>query len=201
MRIIAGRFRRRKLVTPPGRTTRPLTDRAKEILFERLAGDIVGKRIADVFAGAGTIGLEALSRGARSVVFIEKDRKAVQLLRKNIESLGVQDESLCWETDVLRCSFRPHGVPHRLPFDTVFFDPPYKMIADLRPGTPLYRAVQRLLRPDVTSPHALLVLRTPKGGRFQLPPGWQFDRTIDLKSMEAHLFDKVVAETSAATPS
>ena len=194
MRIIAGRFRRRKLLANPGRTTRPLTDFAKEVLFERLAGDVEGKRIADVFAGTGTIGLEALSRGAAGVVFIEHDRRAAELLRRNVASLGVEDETLCWETDVLRCSFRPRDVPHLLPFDTVFFDPPYRMIDDLQPGSPLYRALQRLLKEDVTSPDALLVLRTPAKIEFEIPPEWVYDRTIDLKSMHVHLYDKTLAE-------
>jgi len=190
VRIIAGRFRRRKLLTSPGRTTRPLTDRAKEILFERLASDVVGKRIADIFAGTGTIGLEALSRGAAGVVFIEKDRRAVELLRKNVAALGVEDETLCWKTDVLRCSFRPRGVPQLVPFETVFFDPPYKMLDELQPETPLFCSLQRLLRDDVTAQQALLVLRTPRRAEYQLPPGWQFDRTLDLKSMQVHLYEK-----------
>lgn len=192
MRIIAGRFRRRKLLSNPGRTTRPLTDFAKEVLFERLADDVVGKRIADVFAGTGTIGLEALSRGAAGVVFVEKDRRAAELLRRNVETLGVEEQTLCWETDVFRCSFRPRGVPHLLPFDTVFFDPPYKMIGDLKPGSALYRALQRLLKEDVTSPHALLVLRTPAKCEFEIPPEWVYDRTIDLNSMRVHLYDKTL---------
>ncbi|MGD9854019.1 MAG: RsmD family RNA methyltransferase, partial [Planctomycetaceae bacterium] len=68
MRIIAGKYRRRKLLTKPGLTTRPITDRAKEPLFERLESHLEGARVADVFAGTGTLGLESLSRGARSVV-------------------------------------------------------------------------------------------------------------------------------------
>jgi 16S rRNA (guanine966-N2)-methyltransferase len=195
VRIIAGRFRRRKLLSNPGSTTRPLTDYAKEVLFERLADDVVGKRIADVFAGTGTIGLEALSRGAEGVVFIEKDHRAAELLRKNVATLGVEGETLCWENDVLRCSFRPRGVPHLLPFDTVMFDPPYRMIEDLKAGSPLYRALQRLLKEDVTSPNALLVLRTPAKCEFEMPPEWVYDRTIELKSMHVHLYDKTLPES------
>ena len=78
MRIVAGKFRRRKLFANPGLKTRPITDRVKESLFERLSGELEGKRIADVFAGTGTLGLEALSRGAKSVVFIESDRRLPQ---------------------------------------------------------------------------------------------------------------------------
>jgi len=190
VRIIAGRFRRRKLLANPGRVTRPLTDRAKEILFERLAGDVVGKRIADVFAGTGTIGLEALSRGAAGVVFIEKDRKAAELLRRNIEKLGVEAAALCWATDALRCSFRPRGVPHLVPFDTVFVDPPFRMTEDLKAGSPLYRALERLLDDEVTGDKALLVLRTSRHAALEIPEQWRFDRTLDLKSMLVHLYEK-----------
>ncbi|MFQ5732036.1 MAG: 16S rRNA (guanine(966)-N(2))-methyltransferase RsmD [Planctomycetaceae bacterium] len=198
VRIIAGQFRRRKLLSNPGSTTRPLTDRAKEVLFERLAGDIEGKRIADVFAGTGTIGLEALSRGAIGVVFVENDRRAVELLRKNVHALGAEDQTLCWATDATRCSYRPQGVDHLLPFDTVFVDPPYRMIARLRAGTPMFRSLERLLRDGVTGERALLVLRTPQDAEFEVPPGWRLDRTLDIRSMAIHLFDKdvVVADPS-----
>ncbi len=190
MRIVAGKFRRRKLLTNPGCTTRPVTDRVKEILFERLQQDIDGKRIADIFAGTGTLGLEALSRGARSVVFIENDRRAFELLEKNVAALGVADDVLCWRADVFRTSFRPKGVDELLPFDTVFFDPPYRMVADLRQGGLLYKSLERLARDGVTAPGALLMLRTPPEAEFALPACWLKERQYDISSMEVHLFVK-----------
>lgn len=190
MRIVAGKFRRRKLEANPGRATRPITDRVKETLFERLQNDVEGKRVADIFAGTGTIGLEALSRGAVSSVFIESDRRAFELLQKNVDTIAEPDTTLCWRTDALRCSYRPRGVPHLVPFDTIFFDPPYRMIAELQPGAPIYKALERLARDDVSAEKAVLVLRTPKRGEFEVPPAWQFDRVLDLRSMEVHLFDK-----------
>ena len=78
MRIIAGEFRRRRLLVNSGLTTRPMTDRIKEIFFERIQDRLAGRRIADVFAGTGPLGLEALSRGAKSAVFFESDRKAYE---------------------------------------------------------------------------------------------------------------------------
>jgi 16S rRNA (guanine966-N2)-methyltransferase len=190
VRIVAGKYRRRKLLTNSGCTTRPITDRAKEILFERLAEDIDGKRIADIFAGTGTLGLEALSRGARSVVFIENDHRAFELLNKNVDTLGVRDDVLCWRADVLRTSFRPKGVDEMLPYDTVFFDPPYRMVADLAPGGLLYRSLERVARESVTVPGALLVLRTPSESTFILPPCWLKERQHDISSMEIHVFAK-----------
>ena len=116
MRIIAGEFRRRRLLTNPGLTTRPITDRAKEILFERIQDLIVDSRIADIFAGTGSLGFEALSRGARSVVFLENDKRAFDLLEQNVTALGVEDRILCWRTDALNSSFHPKGVDDFLPF-------------------------------------------------------------------------------------
>ncbi len=88
VRIIAGEFRHRRLLTNPGLITRPITDRAKEILFERIQDLLVDKRIADIFAGTGSLGLEALSRGAHSVVFLESDKRAFELLEQNVAALG-----------------------------------------------------------------------------------------------------------------
>lgn len=190
MRIVAGKFRRRKLEANPGNTTRPITDRAKEVVFERLHNDIEGKRVADIFAGTGTIGLESLSRGALSAVFIEKDHKAFELLEKNVTKIADEGTTFCWRTDVLKSSFRPKGIPELLPFDTIFFDPPYRMIEGMRPGSPIYKSLQRLAREDVSSERSLLVLRTPRRAEFECPPEWQLDRVLDLKSMLIHLFDK-----------
>ena len=182
MRIIAGEFRRRQLAAAPGGTTRPLTDQAKERLFERL-GEFEGQRIADVFSGTGTIGLEALSRGAESVTFFERDHKAFALLRQNIATLGVEDYTFCWRVDVLRCSFRPKGFAGLLPFDRVFFDPPYAIASDLQPGGVLYRALARLTRPGITADDAELILRTPVRLPIAVPAVWKLDRQMDIGSM------------------
>ncbi len=190
MRIIAGKFRRRKLHSNPGLTTRPLPDRVKEMLFERLESHVAGKRIADVFAGTGTIGLEALSRGALGVVFIEHDRRAHQLLAENVKMLGVEDQVLCWRTDALRTSFRPKGVADLLPYDTVFFDPPFAMIADLKPAGPLFRSLERLARAGVTSDDAILVLRTPRDASFDSPGCWTLDDRYDISSMSIFIYSK-----------
>ncbi len=191
MRIVAGRFRRRKLATNPGLVTRPITDRVKEILFERLSGEFDEARVADVFAGTGTLGLEALSRGAKSVVFVESDRRAHELLAENVAKLGAGEETLCWRADVMRCSFRPKGVPDFLPYDVVFFDPPYRMVPYIRPGDSLYKALERLSRDDVSAPECLLVFRTPQHAEFTLPPAWTIESAMDRSSMTIHLFRKI----------
>jgi 16S rRNA (guanine966-N2)-methyltransferase len=167
-----------------------MTDKVKETLFERLGQEIPGSRIADVFAGTGTLGLEALSRGAQSVVFFENDRRAIKLLAENIATLGVEDATLAWKVDILRTSFRPKGVPQLLPYDIIFFDPPYRMAYDIQPGAEIYKALQRLGREGVSAEKALLVLRTPEKVEIECPDIWVLDRTFDFHNMLIHLYDK-----------
>ena len=190
MQIVAGKFRHRKLETNPGETTRPITARVKVALFDRLQPELDEARVADVFAGTGTIGLEALSRGAASVVFIESDREAVARLRRNVAALRVESETLCWQTDASKCSFRPKGAEQLLPYDVIFFDPPYLYTTRLKAGTMLYRALERLARDDVAGPGALLVFRCAAHTTFDVPPVWQPDRRLEYSSMEVYLFRK-----------
>lgn len=190
MRIVAGKYRRRKLFSNPGRVTRPITDFVKETLFQHIEDEIHEKRVADVFSGTGTIGLESLSRGASGIVFIENDRKAHELLRKNVSVLGVEAETLCWRADALKCSFRPKGVEHLVPFDVIFFDPPYKMVPDIKPGNPLFKTLERLGRDDVSSPDALLVFRAPIESEFELPACWKNVRRLEISRMEIGLYRK-----------
>jgi len=193
MRIIAGQYRRRKLLANPGLTTRPITDFVKESLFERLGDWIDGQRIADIFSGTGTIGLEALIRGAASVVFLEKDRKAVELLKYNVASLGEEAQAacLCWQTDIFRCSFRPKGDSAKfVPFDWMFFDPPFEMIKELTPASELFRVLKQLARDDVSSPDARLVLRTPDESRFAMPDAWELVHHWPFSHMEIFIYRK-----------
>lgn len=199
MRIVAGRFRRRKLLTNPGTTTRPITDRVKEVLFERLSAVLEDARVADVFAGTGTLGLEALSRGAKSVVFIEQDHSAHELLSANVEKLAVESETLCWRADVMRCSFRPKGVEAFLPYDVIFFDPPYRMVSYIKPGDSLYKSLERLARSDVSAADALMVFRTPEDAEFTLPATWTIESTLDISRMHIHMVRKSIGEDAETT--
>jgi 16S rRNA (guanine966-N2)-methyltransferase len=120
MRIVAGAWRGRPIEAPAGETTRPTSDRAREALFSMLAsrlGTFEGLRVADLFAGSGALGLEALSRGAAQCTFVETDRQAIEALRRNIARLGAGERA-----DV-RAQSALHGVPG--PFDLVLMDPPY----------------------------------------------------------------------------
>ena len=119
MRIIAGRWRGRPIAAPPGQDTRPTSDRVREALFSMLAsrlGSFEGLQVADLFAGSGALGLEALSRGAAHCVFVEKDRRAVDAIRANLAALGASGE-------VLARSAEHSALP--APADLAFLDPPY----------------------------------------------------------------------------
>jgi len=119
MRIIAGKWRGRPIDAPPGQATRPTADRVRETLFSMLAsrlGSFEDLRVADLFAGSGALGLEALSRGARSVTFVESDSKAAATIRRNAERLGAAVQMLAGSA---------LSLPRSEPFDLIFADPPY----------------------------------------------------------------------------
>jgi len=120
MRIIAGTAKGRRLAGPSGLDTRPLTGRAKEALFSSLGGIVFDARVLDLYAGSGSIGLEALSRGAASVVFVERDRKAGTALRQNIEAVGLGGTVRRADVESFLESCSQH-------FDLVFVDPPYAL--------------------------------------------------------------------------
>jgi 16S rRNA (guanine966-N2)-methyltransferase len=195
MRIVAGQLRRRKLLVNPGTTTRPITDRAKVMLFDYIRDFMPGQSVLDVFSGTGSLGFEALSRGAKSAVFCEHDHRAHQLLVQNVKQLGVEDRTLCWRTDCLRCSFKARGDEGWYPYGVIFFDPPYEKIKQLKVGSPMYRSLLRLARDELSITNALLVLRTPTESVFEIPNGWQRQRVVSVSGMDMHLFRKqAVAE-------
>lgn len=121
-RIVGGSAKGRRLAVPP-RGTRPTSDRAREALFNSLAGllDIDGSRVLDLFAGTGAVGLEALSRGAAVASFVESDRAAYEILRHNVETVGLPG------TEIHRRQAAAYlvGAGSDEPFDLVFADPPY----------------------------------------------------------------------------
>ena len=120
VRLIAGRWRGRKLVAPPGQATRPTADRTRETLFNMLAsrlGDFAELAVADLYAGSGALGLEALSRGAASVTFVETDAAARRAIEANVRALGTDGVNIA-----------SHSAEHLPPggrFDLVLADPPY----------------------------------------------------------------------------
>jgi 16S rRNA (guanine966-N2)-methyltransferase len=124
VRIIAGALKGRRLVTPRGDTTRPTADQVRIALMDTLAPRLPEARVLDLFAGAGGVGLEALSRGAAHVTFVERDAGAVAALRENVTALGVGELARVQRGDVLRELSTLYRAGER--FDLVFLDPPYE---------------------------------------------------------------------------
>ena len=126
MRIVAGEFKGRQLVTPPGDRTRPTAARAREALFAIL-GDVSAVRVLDLYAGSGALGLEALSRGAQQLVLVEAGRAAQRAIRTNIEALGVLPHATLLP---LRAEASLKALDRLGPFDLVFADPPWSDAQD-----------------------------------------------------------------------
>jgi 16S rRNA (guanine966-N2)-methyltransferase len=125
MRIIAGKFRGRKLNSPSSLQTRPTSDRVRETLFNILAPRIEGARFLDLCAGTGALGIEALSRGAAHVTFVDQSRKMCALIEANVEALMIDEKEIQVVTAEATEFLRRHAKKGAQPFDIIFFDPPY----------------------------------------------------------------------------
>jgi len=128
MRIVGGQFKGRAIAAPEGRDTRPTGDRAREAVFNILAHadwspGVEGRRVLDLFAGSGALGLEAMSRGAAFALFVETEAAARGVIRDNIEVLGLFGTTRIHRRDAADLGVKPAGLGD--PFDLVFLDPPY----------------------------------------------------------------------------
>jgi len=157
VRIVAGEFGGRRLHAPRGTRTRPTADRVREALFSML-GDVSGARVLDLYAGSGALGIEAMSRGAESAVFVERDPPAVAAIMRNLAALGL--DCAVHRDDALRFLDRAEGT-----FDLVFCDPPYDSAARL--AEPLSKRL-----PAVTAQDARIVTESDKRRplELELPP-------------------------------
>jgi 16S rRNA (guanine966-N2)-methyltransferase len=131
MRVIAGKAKGRKLLSVPGESTRPITDRVKESLFNILGERVVDAHFLDLFAGTGSVGLEALSRGARQAVFVEISGRAIKTLKRNLELTGLTEGAKVIQQDVfkfIKFIAREAGTPfdelRAAPFDIIYVAPP-----------------------------------------------------------------------------
>src|ERR1700729_643748 len=123
MRVIAGSYGGRRLKAPSGRRTRPTSERVREALFSML-GELSGERVLDLFAGTGALGIEALSRGARSVLFVERDGGAARVLSENLSTLGIDGGvARLLRTDALQLLRTAQQSQET--YDLIFIDPPY----------------------------------------------------------------------------
>ncbi|MCC8126555.1 MAG: 16S rRNA (guanine(966)-N(2))-methyltransferase RsmD [Clostridiales bacterium] len=123
MRVIAGSARRTNLKTLPGLDTRPTTDKIKETLFNMLPFDLSGYTFLDLFAGSGGIGIEALSRGADKAVFVDKNRRAAEIIRSNLRATHLEERADVLVCDAATAIARLDGTAY---FDYIFIDPPYR---------------------------------------------------------------------------
>jgi len=176
MRVIGGRWRSRRLVQPRTGETRPIPDRVKEAIFDILgshygwSGGLPPLSVADVFAGSGSLGLEALSRGAVSCCFFERNREALLALRRNIASLGADAVA----TVILRNAWT-HAIADEAgrPFGLVLLDPPYRDSQDTSEAGAVCQYLRRLASSIAATP--LVVLHHRASGRFgtSLAGGWR----------------------------
>ena len=144
MRVIAGRYRGRRLQAPPGDATRPTSDRVREALFSVLAARVSGARVLDLFAGSGALGIEALSRGAAEATFVDTAPAALRAIRANLDAIGVT-------ADVRRADarrFLGSASAAARHYDLVFLDPPYRLAGRL--GGELAAALPAVLAPGAT---------------------------------------------------
>lgn len=169
MRIVAGQWRGRKLVTPAGRQTRPTADRTRETLFSMLASRLGGFdefRVADLYAGSGALGLEALSRGAGHATFVETDREALKAIEANVTAFGAASR-------VAIRSVSAANLPKSHPFDLVFADPPYEPGS----GTAVAEAVAKS---GWLPPGGWMAIETHRGDAVNPPDGWEVDTERDV---------------------
>jgi 16S rRNA (guanine966-N2)-methyltransferase len=171
VRVVAGEFKGRRLRAPRGSRTRPTADRVREALFSML-GDVSGARVLDLYAGSGALGIEALSRGAESAVFVERDHAALAALARNLEAVGAKAEVR--RQDVARFLARPEGS-----FDLVFCDPPYDGAPAVAEA--LFEALPRMLDKD-----ARIVTESDKRNPLLLPLPLLVERTYGDTRIAVH---------------
>jgi 16S rRNA (guanine966-N2)-methyltransferase len=172
MRISGGQARGITLLVPKGDKVRPATDGMRQAVFSSLAARLPGVRFLDLFAGSGSYGLEAFSRGAAGGIFIERNPKAVACLRQNIIAVSRSMQTGTGELDVTAADAVQAPWSYAVPPDLVFIDPPYEMISELAPR--LFARLTELLAPH---PDPVIVFEMP--GELTLePPGWSMVRRL-----------------------
>jgi 16S rRNA (guanine966-N2)-methyltransferase len=195
MRVIAGRYKGRRLATPTGSTSRPILDRVKVSLFDWLGsklrepGRLPPISVCDLFCAAGSQGIEALSRGATFCAFVDKDRAAIACLRKNLDALGITKEAVIINQPAESVALGPLGGDG---FDLVFVDPPYRLSEDVSAGSPASRIFAGLGTRIVTRPEALVLWRHDDKCTLPqaAPGGWTTTERRTWGSMAITMFQQ-----------
>lgn len=168
IRITGGSAKGRSLRSPKGQDVRPTGARVRQAVFDVLGARVKGARVLDLFAGAGTLGLEALSRGAAFALFVDRSAREAALVRENVALLGLSDRARVVHMDALR--FLARGAPQGGPCDVVFVDPPYR-------AGPLSALLPALFGTDIIAPSGLAVVEHPRQAAPPAGPGWTAGRT------------------------
>ena len=179
MRVITGTARGRRLLELEGSETRPTTDRVKEGLFSALQFDIEGAKVLDLFAGTGQLGIECLSRGAESAVFVELRKDAAGIVKKNLALTGLADRGT-----VINGNARDFVTRTSERFDLVFLDPPYA-------SGLLEEILERITAPgfDILRPYGIIVAEHPAEKTLPvLPPPYRLLRTYRYGKIAVTLF-------------
>lgn len=170
MRVIGGLARGRRILAPRGRMTRPTSDYLREVLFNLLAQQVEGRTFLDLYAGTGAVGIEALSRGAATAVFVEHNRLALTMLHRNLDTSGFRDRAEVVPMEVLRYLRRAVYGSQR--FDLIFLDPPY-LHADAKAAIGLIASMELL------TPTGMAILeRSTKVVAVQIPAGLALIREV-----------------------
>jgi 16S rRNA (guanine966-N2)-methyltransferase len=175
--VIAGRLGGRRLKAPRGRATRPTSDRVREALFSML-GELGGAGVLDLFAGTGALGIEALSRGAESVVFVERDARAVRVLEGNLAALGIEPgEAELRREEVIDALRSARARAEK--YDLVFIDPPYRRAPD-------WQGELSALLPALLSPGARVVVESDRRAPLALDMEIERQRRYGDTSITIH---------------
>ncbi len=159
MRVITGSARGKRLKELPGLDTRPTTDRVKEGLFNAIQFEVEGRRVLDLFAGTGQLGIEALSRGAAWCDFVDRSPAAMKVIRENVSACAMQGRAAFFQSD-----FSDFLTGRRGPYGVVFLDPPYA-------SGDLERALMRIAGVDIVLENGIIVCETPADHELPELPG------------------------------
>ena len=179
MRIIAGIYRSRLLKTVEGQSTRPTLDKVKEALFTRLGPSISGKSALDLFAGSGSIGLEAVSRGMAPVVLIDGAQAAISVIHQNIHALGCEDKTQVYRMDAFQAL--RYLAKKENKFHFIYLDPPYLKVD-------LNKILDELIRYDLLESDSIIVIESPSDAPVLSHPGYLCEKTSVYGTVALHYY-------------
>lgn len=159
MRVISGTAKGKRLKAPPGNDTRPITDMIKEALFNVLGQNVQGAKFLDLFAGSGSVGIEALSRGAQQVIFVDNSLASVKTIRDNLEHCQFTEDYMIFKNDVIAAAI--HLAKKNTLFDYIYIDPPFTQES-------LFPRIMKVMdEKTILKREGMLIIRTPR--KMEMP--------------------------------